>query len=714
MAVPVSGSYRGFLTAPAGASQRLDLRIDVDKRIDEGSVLQRVSGDVFSIDKVVAPGQPPKETEVYLESWIMEHPKVVANGNATTITGEIRFWNAVHPKTTATIRIPSTPADAPAAVTIEKQSSPPATYSCPPAGKFFRALHLEVDVCKSVNKEPILPTYGTHSLKERPPDLTNRTLTIERAYGEAGIEMVIRGDKRDIIDDSAASFSSWSDAELHNAMEAHFSQYQGAWPKWEIWGLLAGEYDNSNVGGVMFDYAASLGGPGKAPERQGFAVFRKHFWFDSLVPNPKTDAELTAARKFLWCYTHESGHAFNLLHSWDKNRPKSLSWMNYDWKYASKPEEYWKAFRFRFDDEELTHIRHGNRPSVIMGGDPWSSGGHAEAPPGSEHLRMPPGAMTSATGDVPIDIEVSSQPYFEFLEPVSIELRARNLLSIPINVSGTLHPEFGNVTVYVRRPDGRIVEYMPISCKLAEDNIVELSPAGAKDSSDRHSRSIFLSYGRYGFYFDEPGQYFVRAVYHGPGDTLIPSNVHRLRVGHPKSVEADRLAQDYFSYETGAALYLGGSPSQYLEDGMNTLLEVVDRLKGSLAAAKCAARIAYGVGRTFHELDEKNIVRRKRGGDTKEALQLAELALKVFQAQKKPRHFNIPVERIARAKAELLLRSGNVTQARSEMTKLAGYLHKHGVKPSVTKKIEADAAKIKAPKAKTARRSRSAPSRKKR
>lgn len=75
---------------------------------------------------------------------------------------------------------------------------------------------MEIDVCASVNKPPILPAYGTHSLKERPPGLADRVLTLERSYGEAGIQVVLAADKRSVIDDSA--ITAWTDAELHNAM----------------------------------------------------------------------------------------------------------------------------------------------------------------------------------------------------------------------------------------------------------------------------------------------------------------------------------------------------------------------------------------------------------------------------------------------------------------------------------------------------------------
>jgi hypothetical protein len=709
----ISGLYRGPLAS--GGAQRLDLRIDVDASLADGAVLKRVSGDLFRIDKFAMPGKAPKETEVYKESWILEQPHVVVSSGVVEITGAIRYWEGTHPKTTATIRVPLQPQGAAAQVTLLQQSSPSLSFVCAPAGKFFRSLNLEIDVCKSVSADPTLPKYATHSLKQRPPGLSDRELTLERVYGEAGVELVVRSEGRTIIDDTAPTFAAWTDAELHNAMEHHFSQYKGTWPKWEMWGLVAGLYHDDLVGGVMFDYAGALGGAHKAPERQGFAVFRKHFWFDSLVVDPKTDAEFEAARRFLWLFTHESGHAFNLLHSFEKNRENALSWMNYVENYDALHKEgaFWSGFRFTFDDEELLHIRHGNRASVIMGGDTFSSGGHAEAPPGAEHLRMPPGAMTSISGEVPLEILVRAEPYFQFLEPVSIEIRARNLLPVPMSVSATLHPEHGSVSIFIRRPDGRIVEYMPISCKLAPDRSITLSPEGAEDSSDRHSRTVFVSYGRYGFYFDEPGQYYIRVLYHGPGNMLIPSNVLRVRVGHPKTEEADRMAQDFFSYESGVSLYLGGSLSGFLTGGMNTLMDVVERNATTLAGAKIAARVARGVGMPFHDFGyeagealpkmmaapPQPSLRNSTSGDPEHALRLIDIAMKTF-GQHPSARLSIPIERAIRTRADMLIKIGKPDEARHELMDLAGNLKKAGVKAEVVRQCQRDAERI-APKPKT-------------
>ena len=694
----ISGLYRGDLTTSGGSTQRLELRIDVDKAIANGAVTKRVSGDLFRVDHIAVPGKAPQETEVYQESWILEAPQVKTTAAGTTIAGTIRYWNGVHPKTTVSIDIPAAK-NAPATVTLLRGSLPPTSFPCAPAGTFFRSVHLEVDVCKSVNAAPTLPSYDTQSLKERPPGTAKRTLTIERSYAEAGVELAIRGDKRTIVDDTAPGFQAWSDAELHNAMEHHFSQYGGTWPKWEIWGLLAGEYQDSLIGGIMFDYAAALGGAGKPPERQGFAVFRKHFWFDDLVAQPKTQAQLEATRKFLYTFVHEAGHTFNLEHSWVKSRPNALSWMNYDWMYedANPGSSFWKVFPFVFDDEELGHIRHGNRASVIMGGDPFASGGHLEAPPGAEMMAMPPGALVSADGPLPLEIKVRSQGYFEFLEPVSVEVRARNLLATPVTVHSALHPESGSVTLYIRRPDGRVVEYMPVECKVAPLSPVTLSPAGAEDHSDRHSRTVFVSYGRYGFYFDEPGQYLVRAVYNGPGNMTVPSDVCSLRVGHPRSAREDRLAQDYFSYESGVSLYLGGSQSKFVGRGMDVLLSMVDEQRTTLAAAKTAARIARGVGLPFHDLDFEDgrapVMRRTGRGDARQALKLTDVALRVFRRHRSPA-LNIPIERAGRTRADMLMRLGEPERARDELTALARTLSAGGVKPSAVERVQQTADEI--------------------
>ena len=65
------------------------------------------------------------------------------------------------------------------------------------------------------------------------------------------------------VDDCVRAVQSWTPTELHDAMETHFSRYTGEWPKWAMWGLLAGDFERTTVGGIMFDAAAAFGGAGE-------------------------------------------------------------------------------------------------------------------------------------------------------------------------------------------------------------------------------------------------------------------------------------------------------------------------------------------------------------------------------------------------------------------------------------------------------------------
>ncbi len=672
----VSGRYNGKMTAPGASNFALDLRVDIDSRHGNSPVMNRVSGDIYQVYEFTWFGHT-YSWQVYKESWIVDRPSVSWSRCSVSITGAVRYWQGIHLATDVSITIPwNFGGIGPAAVTFNSAGGG-SSYSCTMKSSAFRDVGLEIDICKSVNAAPTVPSYDTHSHPDRPVDLPQRVLTIESAYQEAGIDLEINPDHT-IIDDSAAELGSWSPAELHDAMEQHFSKYPGTWPKWQMWCLLAGRFDNPGVGGIMFDAAAAFGGAGEAPERQGCAVFRNHSWFNDLVSSPGNDTQDAAMRKFLYTYVHEIGHAFNFLHSWDKGRPDALSWMNYDWKYDNRngADTFWGDFRMRFDDEELLHLRHGDRAAVIMGGDPWSSGGHLEAPPS---------AMAAQQGNAPIELLVRSKGHFQFMEPVNVELRLKNLTGIPIDLDSELDPEFGGVVVYIQRPDGRIQEYSPILCKLATPSIKTLSPGVEGD--DRHSQSVSLSYGSNGFYFDQPGRYLVRALYQGGGELLITSNVHQVTVGHPYSREEERNAQDFFSHQTGMALYLRGSSSPYLEKGMEVLQEMADRYKDNAVGAHVALALAENLARPFHRI-EKGKLRLARDTQAEAALDLTAGALRAHKKDGGALS-NLLYHECHRIRARLMTQVGKKAEARKELSSLVRTLARRGVNKPVLSAIKA-------------------------
>ncbi|HEV7880800.1 hypothetical protein [Bradyrhizobium sp.] len=671
----VSGLYQGEMMLPQPGRFELELRVDIDPRNLISPVMNRVSGDLFQVTRTNLPGQPPQISRTYIESWIVDRPVVTPSTDHIDVTGTVRFWVGTHAATTVALRIswPGSPPAVGAEATFTETGRATRKYSCRRISDSFRNVSIEVDVCASINTSPLLPNYDTSWHDDHPADLPHRVLTVESAYEEAGVHVTISPDHT-VIDDSAAAFRSWTTAELHDAMETHFSQIGGTWPNWKIWGLMAGTFEDSLVGGIMFD-AAAAGTGATGSERQGFAVFRKHEWFDDLVTEtPQNQKQAEAARQFLYTWVHEAGHAYNFLHSWDKGRPDSLSWMNYDWRYEQRNGErtFWKRFAFRFDDDELIHLRHGNRAAVIMGGDPWSSGSHLEAPNLS---------MTQIEGKAALELIVRSKGYFDLMEPVLVELRLRNLLSdAAVMIDKRLQPEYGGVAIYIQKPDGQVIQYDPVICAVGGSEMLSLAAAGtAEQGRDRYSREIFLSYGSSSFYFDQPGDYRIRAVYQGPGDVLIPSEAHRIRIGAPVSKEIDRKAQDYFTDDVGLTLYLQGSRSPHLEKGVDVLKGLADQYKDTALGAKIAVTLANGVSKPFYRMPDaqsKKMVRTSEA-DPEQALKMTESALNVYRNDD-DKSSNLGYSRIVQRRADYHEEAGNPGQAKQELETLAQDLSARG------------------------------------
>jgi hypothetical protein len=362
--MPVSGRYEGTMTAPASGLERLDLRVDVDALVEHATVTRRVSGDVFAAD---AGGVPSADGRYrHRHSWIVDAPSVEPQLSHVDIAGSVRVWN--RPGVSALVRV-RIPADGRSAVvTLTGEDGVVREYACARVSDELRHLEMQLDVCRTAGDEVRLPEYDVESHDNRPPAAALRRLSLRTALREAGIAVSFR--PHAVIDRPDVS-EHWSTTDLNDALAQRVDDGGAPWPRWQVWGLLAGRHQDSNTGGLMFNTVG--------PARRGFAVFRDHPWF-ALLPEgePRDDLQAAAARKYLFTWVHEIGHTFNLVHSSEKGRPDSPSWMNYDGEYDARNGRgsFWRDFHFRFDDEELIHIRHGNLPAVIMGGDPFRSGPH--------------------------------------------------------------------------------------------------------------------------------------------------------------------------------------------------------------------------------------------------------------------------------------------------------------------------------------------------
>ena len=552
----VSGCYAGTL-----GSFQLELRVDVDRT----RPMKRVSGDFF---------QMVGRTQSYYGSFVVDSPTITLSASQIVIRGMGRFtFAAGAPVVQVTIpRVSFFQPQAPATLQFfSVTNAPGASYHCQYSSPHFRIVRIETD-CVSDLASPLFDTYNTGSL---PSGGAPRNLNVVNAFAESGIGMAPTAGNN-VIDISAAGpDATWSDAELHASMQKHFSLWSDL-QQWCVWQLVAQQHDlGTGLYGIMFDQ--------EGKQRQGCAVFHAGI-------GGSTAEQL---RLQLYTYVHELGHCFNLMHSWQKqyasppkpNRPDSLSWMNYPWAYPKGGAAgYWSSFDFRFDDEELIHLRHGFRYDVIMGGHDFTAG----ASLGREVMADP---ISDESG---LRLTISThKPSFALGEPVVLELKLKTTDTRGRRAHTWLHPNYGLVKIVISKPGGEVCAYEPMIDHLVGDRQAVLGV------DDEIGDSAYIGYGKGGFYFEQPGQYRVRAAYAALDGSQVLSDILTIRVRYPVSEDDDKLAELFMGEAQGALLYLKGSDNETLRAGNDAFDEVLDRFDAHPMATYVRMVKGVNAGRTF-------------------------------------------------------------------------------------------------------------------
>jgi hypothetical protein len=556
----VTGRYRGQV-----GSFQLEARVD----LDGAHPLNKFSGDFFSVSG---------GTTTYFGSFIVESPVITRTATQVTARGLGKFtWGAGAPVVQVTVprRSILQPA-APATVQFFTTSgSPGAAYVCAFEATGLRRVVIETDRVSDVTT-PVFNTYNTGSLPSGGPA---RNLSVVSAFAEAGIEMVTSPGNVVNIGDAGANHS-WSDAELHASMVRHFSRYRNE-QQWAVWQLVCQRHDiGPGLYGIMFDQLGL--------QRQGCAVF--HQGIGGTTPDK--------LRLQAYTYVHELGHCFNLLHSWQKsfanppgvNRPTSLSWMNYPWNYPGGAAAFWSAFPFRFDNPELTHLRHGFRKHVIMGGDPFAT--HAAV--------IDPQVVADPIRDESgFRLEIQPhRPNYVLGEPV--------ILSFQLSVTDRrgkvahphLHPKASMTSLAIHKPNGETVAYEPYI-----DHLMDSQPRFLADG-EVIEETAYIGYGAGGLYFDRPGTYKLRAIYQAPDGSQVFSNIAELRVRHPVTQGEEELADLLMGDEQGALFYLLGSDSEALSSGNRAFDTVLEKHAKSPLADYVQAVRGVNAARTFIIVDD--------------------------------------------------------------------------------------------------------------
>jgi len=557
----VTGRYDGQLGA-----FKLELRVD----LDGAHPLNMLSGDFFSTVGA---------TTSYFGSFTVDAPVVTRTPTQIIARGLGRFtFGAGAPVVQVTIPrrnifFPPAPATVQFFTT---GGSPGATYVCAFQGVGLRRVNIETDRVSDV-VTPVFNSYDTGLLPSGGPA---RTLSVVGAYAEAGIEMAPTSGSDVINLAEAGPNHTWSDAELHASMVRHFSLYRNA-PDWSVYQLVCQLHDlGPSLYGIMFDQIGF--------QRQGCAVFHAGI-------GGTTSDKL---RLQLYTYTHELGHCFNLLHSWQKSlanppgvdRPAALSWMNYPWNYPGGAAAFWSAFPFQFDGPELAHVRHGFRNTVIMGGDPFAV---------NSAILDPQSVVAPLRDDSGFRIAVEAQhKSYALGEPVVVKLA----LSVTDKRGKVAHPHLDPRTsmtsIVIKKPNGEVVAYEPFV-----DHLVDAQPQFLADG-EVIEESAYIGHGAGGLYFDRPGTYLVRAIYQAPDGSKVVSNAAEVRVRHPVNAADEELAELLIGEQQGVLFSLLGSDSEALDDGNKAFDQVLAKHAKSPLADYVQAVRGVHLARTFVIVDD--------------------------------------------------------------------------------------------------------------
>lgn len=667
----VSGTYRS--PTPSYSGFILELRVDVDGRRPQN----RVSGDFFSFSPFFEGSTIGSTT--YLFSFVVESLDITQEEGDMVITGPVIYYNdATRINDTIHVRIPRilifSSAKPDANVSFFTSGALIKTYCCAKISEFFRTVSLEIDRFQGTTFPPAVST----DIDPHPADLGTEEMNVAKIFRRAGIDMTVEED--DVLNDpdSDDPGNAWDLAELHDLMEDHFDSFADIL-QWHTYGVVVPSM-GAGFFGAMFDWDK---GGGDGYGRQGAAVA-----YDTIQEWEVGDLYDTPAKKdrlFLTVFVHEIGHSFNLPHPWARsvNRTStSATYMGYPSSYGgglgATPEEraenFWSDFRWEFDDVELMWIRHADRNDVIFGGRAWIGNNLSVYTEPEIEKR-----------DVPLTLEVRAQNVLDFGVPVRVELKLTNVHEKAQFVVPRLAPEEGLVTVFIRRPNGDIVKYIPPVRKfMAPGDKVRLSPG------ESIYDNVLLSFGAKGPQFQEPGEYIIRAYYNLNDTGLIFSKSCRLRVAAPFSRNSEELAHLLFSRETTKFLYFGGTERypeviSHLEEAVKKYAEsdpvVVRHIHSVLGLHKSRA-----FKRVITQNGKRVVVPRRP--NIKEAISHLEAARELSPKKNVSALDNITYNKLSVLLAECHIKQGKNAAAEQTLRESLQYLDKKQVVSSVLKDYE--------------------------
>ena len=449
---------------------------------------------------------------------------------------------------------------------------------------YYHPVEFEYDRVADVPIEKAVTSIETCAHPNRPATIACENLSLNAVYQRAGFDVTNSGGNGEVPLSGAGANSTWSDAEMHDAMQVYWSKFANV-PQWSMWTLFARQHERGRgLGGVMFD---SIG----PNHRQGTALFSDSFVEDA--PDGDINPAAWIERMRFWTAAHEMGHAFNLAHSWQKslgnpwiplaNENEARSFMNYPFFVEGAQASFFSDFEYRFSDSELLFMRHAPSNFVQMGNAAWFDN-H-----GFEQIEK------EQSNNFKLELRVNrDSAVFEFLEMINLEFKLKNISAQQQRLNKDVLSEYDNMSIIIKRESMPARQWLPFAQYLHEREMISLDPEKSL------YETTLISAGKNGWDISEPGNYTVQAML-TLGEEVIVSNPLKIRVSAARTHDEEVCAQDIFTREVGQVLTFGGS--QFLTKANEALEEVIIRLPNKQAARQATVARALPKLRDFKSLN---------------------------------------------------------------------------------------------------------------
>jgi hypothetical protein len=435
------------------------------------------------------------------------------------------------------------------------------------ASPYFRSADIEWDLVEQATE---VTSFNTGSRADRPASVPVETLSVVEVFSRTGVDLRTSSGAHQIPLSLAGGDAVWSDSELEDVMKQYWSRYKSQ-AQWAIWFLFAGLHEDAGVRGIMFDHFS------KSYKRRGGAVFND-WWTQPNEPFGPDETGTNIHRRRFVTACHETGHCFDLIHSWEKpasgwwplgSEPYALSFMNNP-EASVGAKEFFDGFEYRFSNLELSFIRHAPEVFVEMGG-PYYGDSVADA------------AYPASCGWM-LQVSVSNpQRLFDFLEPVMLDVTLTNTSDRPRVIDEGVLQDGHNLAVAVGK-GGTMTTLCPFAIACLAPTWRVLQPG------ESIARSVFASAGSLGWLIAEPGPYEVRAMLN-TASAKARAEPLALRVAMPRTREEEVIAQDFFTDDVARTLAFGGST---VRPQANTTLErIADQMHDRQVARH--AQLALGL-----------------------------------------------------------------------------------------------------------------------